>query len=59
MKGSKPRNLHLVAGPGRKLSAYPCPAWLPAEAKAEWHRAVRDLSSRGLMFEGALASLEH
>jgi P27 family predicted phage terminase small subunit len=60
MKGSKPRTpLRVIAGTGRKRSAYPCPAWLPSEAKAEWHRAVRDLSARGLMFDGALASLEH
>jgi P27 family predicted phage terminase small subunit len=60
MKGSKPRNLHLVSSTtGKRRSAYPCPAWLPPEAKAEWHRAVQDLSSRGLMFDGALASLEH
>ena len=60
VKGSKPRTpLRVIAGPGRKRSAYPCPAWLPAEARAEWNRAVQDLSSRGLMFDGALASLEH
>jgi P27 family predicted phage terminase small subunit len=60
VKGSKPRNLHLVSsGPGRKRSSHPCPAWLPPEARAEWHRAVKDLSSRGLLFPGALASLEH
>jgi P27 family predicted phage terminase small subunit len=60
MKGSKPRTpLRVIAGAGRKRSGYPCPAWLPPEAKAEWHRAVRDLSSRGLLFDGALASLEH
>ena len=60
MKGSKPRTpLRVIAGPGRKRSAYPCPAWLPAEARAEWNRAVQDLSGRGLMFDGALASLEH
>jgi phage terminase small subunit len=29
------------------------------EARAEWHRAAKDLSSRGLLFPGALASLEH
>jgi P27 family predicted phage terminase small subunit len=59
MKGSKPRtSLHLIAsGPGQK--AHACPAWLPPEARAEWSRAVQDLSSRGLLFEGALASLEH
>jgi P27 family predicted phage terminase small subunit len=60
VKGSKPRNLHLVSSStGRKRSAYPCPAWLPPDAKAEWQRAVKDLSSRGLLFDGALASLEH
>jgi P27 family predicted phage terminase small subunit len=60
IKGFTPRNLHLISsGPGRKRSAYPCPAWLPAEAKSEWSRAVQDPSSRGLMFDGALASLEH
>jgi P27 family predicted phage terminase small subunit len=60
MKGSKPRNLHLIAsGPAKGRSSYPCPAWLPAEARAEWTRAVQDLSARGLMFPGALASLEH
>jgi P27 family predicted phage terminase small subunit len=60
MKGSKPRTpLRVIAGSGQKRSTHPCPAWLPPEAKAEWHRAVRDLSSRGLLFDGALASLEH
>jgi P27 family predicted phage terminase small subunit len=60
VKGSKPRNLHLVSsGPGRKRSSRPCPAWLPPEARSEWQRAVKDLSSRGLLFPGALASLEH
>jgi P27 family predicted phage terminase small subunit len=49
----------VIAGTGRKRSGYPCPAWLPSEARSEWSRAVQDLSSRGLMFEGALASLEH
>jgi P27 family predicted phage terminase small subunit len=59
MKGSKPRTpLRVITGPGKR-GAYPCPAWLPPEARAEWHRAVQDLSSRGLMFTGALASLEH
>jgi P27 family predicted phage terminase small subunit len=57
MKGGKPRNLRLVSSQARRPHA--CPAWLPAEAKAEWHRAVKDLSSRGLLFDGALASLEH
>jgi P27 family predicted phage terminase small subunit len=60
MKGSKPRNLHLVSSTtGKRRSAYPCPAWLPPDARAEWNRAVRDLSSRGLLFDGAIASLEH
>jgi P27 family predicted phage terminase small subunit len=60
MKGCKPRTpLRVIAGPGKRRSAYPCPAWLPPEAKAEWQRAVQDLLSRGLMFDGALASLEH
>jgi P27 family predicted phage terminase small subunit len=59
MKGGKPRTpLTVITGPGRR-SGYPCPGWLPAEAKAEWNRAVKDLSSRGLLFEGALSSLEH
>jgi P27 family predicted phage terminase small subunit len=59
MKGSKPRTpLHLIAsGPGQK--AHACPSWLPPGARGEWDRAVRDLSSRGLLFEGALALLEH
>lgn len=43
----------------RKRSADPCPAWLLPDAKSEWQRTVRDLSSRGLMFDGAIASLEH
>lgn len=60
MKGSKPRTpLTVIAGSGKRRSTYPCPAWLPPEAKAEWQRAVQDLSSRGLMFDGAVASLEH
>jgi P27 family predicted phage terminase small subunit len=60
VKGAKPRTpLRVIAGMGRKRSGYPCPAWLPSEARSEWSRAVQDLSSRGLMFEGALASLEH
>jgi P27 family predicted phage terminase small subunit len=60
VNGSKPRTpLGVIAGTGRKRSGYPCPAWLPSEARSEWSRAVQDLSSRGLMFEGALASLEH
>ena len=60
MKGSKPRTpLKVIAGTGRKGSVCPCPAWLPSEARAEWARSVQDLSSRGLMFDGALASLEH
>jgi P27 family predicted phage terminase small subunit len=59
MKGGKPRTpLKLVASGAGKRSTYRCPDWLPPDAKAEWQRAVRDLSSRGLMFEGALASLE-
>jgi P27 family predicted phage terminase small subunit len=61
VKGSKPRTpLRVVtSSTGRKRPASPCPAWLPPEAKAEWQRAVKDLSSRGLMFDGAIASLEH
>jgi hypothetical protein len=55
VKGSKPRTpLRVIADTGRKRSGYPCPAWLPPEANAEWQRVVEDLSSRG-----ALASLEH
>jgi P27 family predicted phage terminase small subunit len=60
-RGRKPE-LSIVAQTSdrqRMRTAYPCPAWLPPEAKAEWSRAVQDLSSRGLMFDGALASLEH
>jgi P27 family predicted phage terminase small subunit len=61
VKGSKPRTpLRVVtSSTGRKRPASPCPAWLPPEAKAEWQRAVKDLSSRGLLFDGAIASLEH
>jgi P27 family predicted phage terminase small subunit len=60
VKGSKPRTpLRVISGTGKKRSAYPCPAWLPPEARPEWQRAVQDLSSRGLLFDGALASLEH
>jgi P27 family predicted phage terminase small subunit len=61
MKGRKPE-LSIVASTSdrrRMRSAHPCPAWLPPEAKAEWNRAVADLSSRGLLFDGAIASLEH
>jgi P27 family predicted phage terminase small subunit len=60
VKGAKPRTpLKVIAGTGRKRSVCPCPAWLPPEARSEWARAVQDLSSRGLMFDGAIASLEH
>jgi P27 family predicted phage terminase small subunit len=60
MKGAKPRTpLRVIAGSGKRRSAYSCPAWLPPEAKAGWQRAVQDLSSRGLMLDGSLASLEH
>jgi P27 family predicted phage terminase small subunit len=60
VKGSKPRTpLRVISGTDRKRSSYPCPAWLPPEAKTEWQRAVQDLSSRGLLFDGAIASLEH
>ena len=57
MKGRKPQ-LKIV-GSGGSGKGHPCPAWLPPEARAEWDRAVRDLSGRGLLFDGALASLEH
>jgi P27 family predicted phage terminase small subunit len=61
VKGSKRRTpLRVVtSSTGRKRSAYPCPGWLPAEAKPEWQRAAQDLSSGGLLFDGAIASLEH
>jgi P27 family predicted phage terminase small subunit len=58
MKGRKPE-LSIVAQTADRRRPYPCPAWLPPEAKAEWARAVQDLSSRGLLFDGALAQLEH
>jgi P27 family predicted phage terminase small subunit len=58
MKGRKP-TLELVAQTADRRGSYPCPAWLPSEARAEWKRAVEDLSSRGLMFSGAIAQLEH
>jgi P27 family predicted phage terminase small subunit len=57
LKGRKPQ-LKIV-GPGGSGNGLPCPSWLPAEARSEWSRAVQDLSNRGLMFYGALASLEH
>jgi P27 family predicted phage terminase small subunit len=57
-KGRKPE-LSLVAQIADRRGRCPCPSWLPPEAKAEWNRAVEDLSSRGLLFSGALASLEH
>ena len=34
----------------------PVPCLLPPEAKTEWQRAVEDLSSRGLLFDGSLAA---
>jgi P27 family predicted phage terminase small subunit len=60
VKGGKPRTpLAVISSAAGKRSAYACPPWLPTEARAEWDRAVRDLRSRGLLFDGALASLEH
>jgi phage terminase small subunit len=52
--GRKP-SLKVVSGPQRV--GVRAPAWLPPAAKAEWSVAVADLASRGLLFEGSLATL--
>jgi phage terminase small subunit len=52
-RGRKP-DLTVISGPQRSPAA---PAWLPKEAKTEWAAAAADLSSRGLMFDGARATL--
>jgi len=52
-RGRKP-NLTVISGPQRSPAA---PAWLPKQAKAEWAVAAADLASRGLLFEGAKATL--
>jgi P27 family predicted phage terminase small subunit len=59
MQGSKPRTpLALIkTGPARR-GLPQAPAWLPTEAKPEWRRTIADLSRRGLLFDGAMASLE-
>lgn len=60
MKGSKPRTpLTVITGTGKQRATHPYPGWLPAEGRTEWQRAVKDLSSRGLMFEGAQPLLEN
>jgi phage terminase small subunit len=35
----------------------PAPAWLSADAKAEWRVAAADLAARGLLFKGSLGLL--
>ena len=57
MKGRKPK-LAVIEGdysPGRCPSA---PAWLSAQAKAEWKRAAPQLHSRKLLSADTLATLE-
>ena len=60
MKGAShsPRPYRDRPPAGGKRIADPGPSWLPAEAKGEWRRAVADLARRGLLFDGALASLK-
>jgi P27 family predicted phage terminase small subunit len=55
MRGGKPKG-RIV--PFRRPDGVPTPpTWLTAGAKREWTRAAADLSRRGLLFDGALASL--
>jgi P27 family predicted phage terminase small subunit len=55
MRGSKPR-AKIV--PFKRLHGVPAPpSWLSTGARREWGRAAADLDRRGLLFDGALASL--
>jgi phage terminase small subunit len=55
MRGSKPR-AKVVPIRGANPVPHP-PEWLTAGARREWQRAGADLGRRGILFEGALASL--
>jgi P27 family predicted phage terminase small subunit len=55
MRGQKP---HAKIVPFKRPDGLPKPpTWLSAGAKREWHRCAADLSRRGLLFDGAMASL--
>jgi P27 family predicted phage terminase small subunit len=54
VKGRKPA-LKVVSPIGGTLPGPP--SWLTAGAKREWLHSARDLNRRGLLFDGALASL--
>jgi P27 family predicted phage terminase small subunit len=56
MRGGKPKHTNVVALTGRGSTSQP-PAWLSTGAKREWGRAAADLARRGILFDGALASL--
>ena len=56
MRGGKPRAKIVSISPTRSMPNPP-PAWLTAGAKREWARCAVDLERRGILFDGALASL--